>query len=189
MLEALLVSTLAALIAEIGDKSQLLVLLLATRYRRFWPIAGGITLAALLNFSLAGLVGTWLSQQLPDHVLRWLLAASFIAVALWTLRADVDDDSPAVRGSARSAFIAATLAFFLAEIGDKTQIATVLLAARFDALPMVVIGATLGTLLVNLPVLAFGARFAQRVPLRYARWAASALFFVLGIWVLAGHPG
>jgi Ca2+/H+ antiporter, TMEM165/GDT1 family len=186
MLEALLVSSFAAAIAEIGDKSQLLVLLLAARYRRFWPLAAGIAVATLANLSLAGLLGAWLAQLLPGHVLRWLLAASFIAVALWTLRPDPADGEHRVRSSARSAFIAAAVAFFLAEMGDKTQIATILLAARFDALPMVILGASLGTLAVNLPVLIFGTRYAHRLPLRYARWAAAGLFIALGIWALTG---
>jgi Ca2+/H+ antiporter, TMEM165/GDT1 family len=186
MLEALLVSTVAVAIAEIGDKTQLLALLLAARYRRFWPLAAGITVATVVNHALAGLFGAWLALQLPEHVLRWLLGASFIAVALWTLKPDTLDDDESQLPSARSAFIATTIAFFIAEIGDKTQIATVLLAVRFDALVMVVLGTTLGMLAANLPVLALGARFAHRLPLRYARWAAAALFALLGAWVLIG---
>jgi Ca2+/H+ antiporter, TMEM165/GDT1 family len=183
-MEALLFSTLAVAIAEIGDKTQLLALLLAARYRRFWPLAAGILVATLANHALAGAFGAWLSAQLPAHVLRWLLAGSFIAVALWTLKPDKLDADDTQLPSARNAFIATTVAFFIAEIGDKTQIATVLLAARYDALLLVVLGTTLGMLIANLPVVALGARFAERLPLRYARWAAALVFFVLGVWVL-----
>jgi len=189
MIEALLFSTLAVAIAEIGDKTQLLALLLAARYRRFWPLAAGILVATLANHALAGAAGAWLATLLPEHWLRWLLAGSFIAVALWTLKPDQLDDDDAAIPSARNAFVATTVAFFIAEMGDKTQVATVLLAARFDALTMVVIGTTLGMLLANLPVVWAGARFAHRLPLRYARWAAASLFAVLGVWVLvAGLP-
>jgi Ca2+/H+ antiporter, TMEM165/GDT1 family len=183
-MEALLFSTVAVAIAEIGDKTQLLALVLAARYRRFWPIAGGILLATILNHALAAWLGVWLSAQLPEHVLRWLLAGSFIAVALWALKPDRLDDDEAQLPTVRNAFLATTIAFFIAEIGDKTQVATVLLAARFDDLVMVVIGSTAGMLIANLPVVAIGARFAHRFPLRYARWTAAALFALIGIWVL-----
>ena len=186
-MEALLVSTLAVAIAEIGDKTQLLALFLAARYRRFWSLALGILVATLANHALAGAFGAWLSDQLSPQNQRWLLGGSFIAVALWTLKPDQLSDDDAVLPSARSAFVATTIAFFVAEIGDKTQIATVLLAARFDALAAVIAGTTLGMLAANLPVVALGAKFADRLSLRYARWGAAALFGVLGIWVLLGR--
>jgi Ca2+/H+ antiporter, TMEM165/GDT1 family len=185
-MDALLFSIIAVAIAEIGDKTQLLALVLAARYRRFWPLAAGITVATLANHALAGWIGAWLATQLSEQLLRWLLAASFIAVALWALKPDRLDDDEAALASVRSAFVATTVAFFIAEIGDKTQVATVLLAARFDALAMVVLGTTLGMLVANLPVVALGARFANRLPLRYARWGAAALFALLGLWVLVG---
>jgi len=183
-LEAFLVSTAAVAIAEIGDKTQLLALLLAARYRRFWPIAWGILLATVLNHALAGWLGALVAAWLPPDVLRWLLAASFLAVALWTLKPDQIDEAEG--GDARfGAFLTTTIAFFLAEMGDKTQIATVVLAAKFEgALFAVVAGTTLGMLLANLPVVALGARFAQRMPLRLARWAAAALFAGLAVFVL-----
>jgi Ca2+/H+ antiporter, TMEM165/GDT1 family len=185
MLEPLLVSAAAVAIAEIGDKSQFLALLLAARYRRFLPVAAGILVAAVVSFTLAGLIGTWLSQLVPDHVLRWLIGVSFIVIGVWMLKPDaLDDEHSRVNTSSRGAFATTALVFLVAEMGDKTQIATVLLAARFDSLPMVVIGSTLGILAVSLPVVALGARFADRLPLRFARWAAAIVFATLGVWVL-----
>jgi len=182
-MEALLFSTLAVAVAEIGDKTQLLSLLLAARYRRFWPLAWGILVATLLNHALAAWIGAWVAELVSPQTLRWLVAGSFLAVALWTLKPDTldDDGAPA---SPRGAFLATTIAFFLAEIGDKTQIATVVLAARYEPLWQVVAGTTIGMLLANLPVLALGARFAHRLPLRAARWTAAVLFTVLAVLVL-----
>jgi putative Ca2+/H+ antiporter (TMEM165/GDT1 family) len=184
-MEALLVSTVAVAIAEIGDKTQLLALLLAARYRRFWPIAFGILVATVLNHALAGWLGTLIAGWLSPDTLRWLLAGSFIAVALWTLKPDTLDADDAPVTDTRSAFLATTLAFFLAEMGDKTQVATIMLAARFDdALLAVVSGSTLGMLIANLPVVALGARFAERLPLRAARYMAALLFAGLAVFVL-----
>ncbi|MCI1710633.1 MAG: TMEM165/GDT1 family protein [Chiayiivirga sp.] len=182
-MEALLVSTFAVAIAEIGDKTQLLSLLLAARYRRFWPIAGGILVATLLNHALAAWLGAWVAQQFSPRALTWMLALSFFAVALWTLKPDKLDDEGGTT-SRYGAFVATTIAFFLAEIGDKTQIATVVLAAKYSPLWIVVTGTTLGMLLANLPVIALGAKFAQRLPLRAARWAAAILFAGLALAVL-----
>lgn len=181
-LDALFVSTLAVAVAEIGDKTQLLALLLAARYRRPWPILAGILVATLLNHALAAWFGAALSEWIPETLLKVLVAASFVAVALWTLRPDRLDESeqPRPRGGA---FVATTVAFFLAEIGDKTQVATVLLAVRFDALGPVIAGTTAGMLLANLPVVLLGARFAERLPLRAARVAAAILFLILAVWV------
>ncbi|NZA25287.1 TMEM165/GDT1 family protein [Luteimonas sp. SJ-92] len=181
-MDALLVSTLAVAVAEIGDKTQLLALLLAARYRRPWAIMAGILLATLLNHALAAWFGAALSDWLPQGLLRVLVAASFVAVALWTLRPDRlgEDERPQARGGA---FAATAVAFFLAEIGDKTQVATVLLAAKYDALGPVIVGTTLGMLLANLPVVLLGARFADRLPLRAARLAAALLFLLLAGWV------
>lgn len=187
-MDAFLVSTLAVAIAEIGDKTQLLALLLAVRYRRFWPIAAGILIATLLNHALAAWLGTLVASWLGPEALRWGVAIAFIAVALWTLVPDkLDEESgPA---SHMGAFIATTVAFFLAEMGDKTQVATIVLAAKYQALFWVVAGSTLGMLIANLPVVALGARYSNRLPLKYVRWAAAALFFVLGIWVAIQPPG
>lgn len=179
--QALAISTGAVAVAEIGDKTQLLALLLAARFRKPWPIVCGILLATLLNHALAAWLGQWLSAWLTPEVLRWVMAASFIAIALWTLKPDtLEEDTPL---PARGAFIATTIAFFFAEIGDKTQVATVLLGARYDALWQVVTGTTLGMLLANVPVVLLGSHFAQKLPLKAARIGAALLFLALGLWV------
>lgn len=187
-LAAFIVSTGTVAVAEIGDKTQLLALLLAARFRKPWPIIGGILVATLLNHALAAWLGTLVAQSLPPHVLRWLVAGSFLAVGLWALKPDrLDgDDTPL---PSRSAFIATTIAFFIAEIGDKTQVATVLLAARYTPLWEVVAGTTAGMLLANLPVVLLGSRFADRLPLRAARYVASLVFLALAAWVAWGWSG
>jgi putative Ca2+/H+ antiporter (TMEM165/GDT1 family) len=183
--EALLVSTLTVALAEIGDKTQLLALVLAARYRKPWPIVAGILAATLVNHAASAWIGAWLSALVPPGVLRWAVALSFLAVAAWALvpdKLDEDKDAAAQR-SAWGVFLATCVAFFLVEIGDKTQVATVVLAARYHPLWQVVTGTTLGMLLANVPVVLFGARFAHRLPLKAARWAAAALFAALGLWV------
>ena len=180
---AFLVSTGAVALAEIGDKTQLLALLLALRFRRPAPILAGILLATLANHGLAGLAGAWLGSLLDGDGLRWALAASFIVVALWTLVPDaMEKDPSAVRPG--SAFLVTLVSFFLVEIGDKTQVATIVLAARFDALAAVVLGTTAGLLLANTPVVLFGHAIAERVPLRTVRWVAAAVFALLGVAAL-----
>ena len=180
-LQPLYVSTGTVALAEIGDKTQLLALLLAARFRRPWPIIAGILFATLLNHALAAWLGSLVAHWLTPQLLRWAVAASFIGIALWTLKPDTMDEGAAL--PARDAFAATVVAFFLAEMGDKTQVATVLLATRFDVLWQVVAGTTLGMLLANVPVVAFGSRFAQRLPLRAARVAAALVFLALGLWV------
>jgi putative Ca2+/H+ antiporter (TMEM165/GDT1 family) len=183
--EALLVSTLTVALAEIGDKTQLLALVLAAKYRKPWPIIAGILAATLVNHAASAWVGAWLSAMVPANVLQWIIAISFFAVALWALvpdKLDEDKDAAAQR-SAWGVFAATCIAFFLVEIGDKTQVATVVLAARYHPLWQVVTGTTLGMLLANAPVVLFGARFAHKLPLKAARWTAAALFAVLGLWV------
>lgn len=180
-LSTLGVSTLVVAIAEIGDKTQLLALLLAARFRRPWPIIAGIFVATVLNHALAGWLGALLASHLTPDVLRWIVVASFAAIGLWTLKPDkLDDDE---RLPARGAFIATTIAFFIAEIGDKTQIATVVLAAKSPLLWPVVFGTTIGMLLANVPVVLLGSRFAAKLPLKAARMAAAALFLALAAWV------
>ncbi len=183
-MQTLLVSTAAVAIAEIGDKTQLLSLMLAARYRRPWPICLGILVATLLNHALAGSAGAWIAGLLSPRVLEWLVAASFFAVAAWTLVPDKVDDADAGRGAGHGVLLATTLAFFLAEMGDKTQVATVVLAAQYAPLWQVVVGTTLGMLLANVPVVWFGARFADRLPLRAARVGAALLFAALGVWIV-----
>ena len=186
MLDALLVSTGTVALAEIGDKTQLLALLLAARFRKPWPIIAGILVATLLNHALAAWLGQMMAAWLTPGVLRWVVAASFIGIALWTLKPDtLDNDTLPARG----AFIATAIAFFIAEIGDKTQVATVLLATKYASLWQVVAGTTLGMLLANVPVVALGSRFAQRLPLRAARIAAACVFLVLGVWAAVAGIG
>jgi len=180
-MQALFLSTLAVAVAEIGDKTQLLALLLAARFRRPLPIVSGILVATLLNHALAAWAGALAAQWLTPELLRWIVAGSFLAVALWTLKPDAIDEAQAL--PARGAFVATTVAFFIAEIGDKTQVATVLLATRYEPLWQVVIGTTLGMLLANVPVVLLGSRFARRLPLRAARIVAAVLFLGLAAWV------
>jgi putative Ca2+/H+ antiporter (TMEM165/GDT1 family) len=180
MFDALLVATGAVALAEIGDKTQLLALLLAARFRKPWPIVAGILLATLLNHALAAWMGRLAASWLTAQALRWIVAASFIGIALWTLKPDSLDDDETL--PARGAFIATAIAFFVAEIGDKTQVATVLLAAKYTTLWQVVAGTTLGMLLANVPVVALGSKFATKLPLKAARIAAACVFLLLGLW-------
>src|SRR5688500_14170197 len=180
-MESLFVSTLAVAVAEIGDKTQLLALLLAARFRKPLPIILGILVATLLNHALAAWLGALVAHWLTPGLLRWGVAASFLAIALWTLKPDTIDDEQHL--PARNAFLATTIAFFIAEIGDKTQVATVLLAANYAPLWQVVAGTTLGMLAANVPVVVLGSRFAERLPLRAARIVAAVLFLALALWV------
>lgn len=181
-LHALLVSTGTVTLAEIGDKTQLLALLLAARYRKPWPIALGILVATLLNHAVSAWLGAELTQWLSPAVLRWGVAASFLAVALWTLKPDTLEDE-ADNLPAHGAFLATAVAFFVAEIGDKTQVATVLLAAKYVPLWQVIVGTTVGMLLANVPVVWLGHRFADRLPLKLARTLAALVFLGLAAWV------
>lgn len=169
-------------IAEIGDKTQLLALLLAARYRQPLPLIAGITLATLANHAIAAVLGGGLAAVLPPQTLRLLLAASFAAMALWTLRED-RYDGPVQGATGRGAFMAAAIAFFIAEIGDKTQLATAALAAQTGALALVVAGSTLGMLIANVPAVLFGERLLRLVPARAMRRAAAALFATIAVWV------
>ncbi len=181
-MDSLLVSTGTVALAEIGDKTQLLALLLAARYRKPVPIVLGILAATLLNHALAAWFGVAVSHWLSPQVLRWVVVASFLAVALWTLKPDkLEDDEQKL--PAQGAFIATCVAFFLAEIGDKTQVATVLLAAKYSPLWQIIVGTTLGMLIANVPVVALGSRFADRLPLRAARIVAALVFLALAGWV------
>lgn len=186
-METFLIATGAVALAEIGDKTQLLALLLAARFRNPWPIVAGILLATLLNHALAGWVGTLVAQWLTPQLLRWVVAASFLGIAPWTLKPDQLDKDEAL--PAHGAFIATVIAFFIAEIGDKTQVATILLAAKYSPLWQVVAGTTVGMLLANVPVVVLGSRFAQKLPLKAARIIAACVFLALGVWTLfAGLP-
>jgi putative Ca2+/H+ antiporter (TMEM165/GDT1 family) len=183
-MQALLVSSAAVAIAEIGDKTQLLALVLAARYRKPCPICAGILVATLANHAAAGELGVLVAQWLSPSLLRWIIGASFLAVAVWALFPDRIDESEARETTHRGVFVATLIGFFLAEMGDRTQIATAVLAAQYPSLWQVVAGTTLGMLLANVPVVFLGARFAQRLTLRATRIAASLLFAVLGAIVL-----
>lgn len=182
-LEALLVSTAVVAIGEIGDKTQLLALMLAARFRRPWPIVAGILLATLANHALAGWVGNWVRQVVSPEVLRWTLALSFLGVAAWALKPDAYEGDG--RGHTQAGvFVITLVAFFMAEMGDKTQVATVMLAAKFASLAAVVIGTTIGMLLANVPVVFAGRIASEKIPFRVVRRVAAALFASIGVWVL-----
>lgn len=187
-MEALISSTLAVALAEIGDKTQLLALLLISRYHRPYAIAAGILVATLVNHALSAWLGAWLAHLIPAHWVPWILSASFLAVALWTL---IPDKAENTNGRLRQygPFIATLILFFLAEIGDKTQVATIVLAAKYEALVAVILGTTLGMLLANLPVLFAGRWLLDRVPLRYARLGAFILFLILAVLTLLRTNG
>lgn len=189
-MQAFLVSTGAVALGEIGDKTQLLALLLAARYRRPWPIIAGIAVATLLNHAAAGALGIGVARALDPQWLRWLLGGSFVAVAAWLLVPDRAGrvGAPAARGGL-GVFGITALAFFVAEIGDKTQIATVVLAARFDALVAVTAGTTFGMLVANVPVVFAGERALRALPVVRVQRIAAALFALLGVLVLAGVAG
>lgn len=183
---AFLASTVAVAVAEIGDKTQLLSLLLITRFRNKTAIIAGILLATLINHGLSAALGAWLGQSLDQWInsqyAQWVVIVGFVAMALWVLVPDKDDDSVDTH-QAWGAFLATTLLFFLAEIGDKTQVATVLLAAEFQSILWVTLGTTLGMMLANVPVVIFGQRLMARLPLNAARYITSAIFFALAIGV------
>jgi putative Ca2+/H+ antiporter (TMEM165/GDT1 family) len=185
-MQSLLISFVTVAIAEMGDKTQLLSLTLAAKYRRPWPICIGIFVATLVNHALAGGVGALLAHWISARAMQWAVAISFIAMAAWALIPDKADDDAADKGTGHGLVIATIIAFFLAEMGDKTQIATVALAAQYRPLWQVVAGTTLGMMAANAPVVWLGARFAQRIPLNAARIAAACLFLALGLWNVYG---
>ena len=184
-LEALLVSTGVVALAEIGDKTQLLAFILAARFRKPVPIIGAILAATLANHALAGAVGAWITSLLGPQTLRIVLGLSFIAMALWTLIPDRLDEGAAKLPHA-GVFATTLVAFFLAEMGDKTQIATVALAARYHAFGAVVAGTTLGMMIANVPAVLIGGRLAHRLPIRLVHAIAAAIFAVLGVIALTG---
>jgi putative Ca2+/H+ antiporter (TMEM165/GDT1 family) len=182
-LEAFLVSTGVVALAEIGDKTQLLALLLTARFRAPWPIALGILVATVANHALASAVGVWLVGLIGPVALRWILGISFLAMAAWTL---IPDDAPDENSTRPryGVFLTTVIAFFLVEMGDKTQIATVALAAQFNSLIFVVLGTTVGMLLANVPVVFAGDVLMRYVPLKVVRQIAALSFAALGIYVL-----
>jgi putative Ca2+/H+ antiporter (TMEM165/GDT1 family) len=184
-MEPFLVSTGVVALAEIGDKTQLLAFILAAKFRKPIPIVLGMLVATLVNHAFAGAVGSKVVTLLGAEALRWILGLSFIGMAMWTLVPDRFDKTEAA--FARSGVFTATLvAFFLAEMGDKTQVATVALAAQYQVFSAVVLGTTLGMMIANIPAVYLGNRIANRIPVRLVRSIAAAIFMIIGIATLCG---
>ena len=183
-MEAFLVSTSIVALAEMGDKTQLLALVLAARFRKPWPIVWGIFVATVFNHALAGAAGAWITTLIGPQMLRWVLGVSFIAMAVWMLIPDKLDEGDTGEGPRWGVFGTTVVAFFLAEMGDKTQIATVMLAAQYSGWLWVVAGTTLGMMLANAPVVWLGERITRRIPLRTVHVVSAGIFLVLGILAL-----
>ena len=183
-MEAFLVSTGVVALGEMGDKTQLLAVLLAVKFRKPVPIVLGILVATLVNHATAGLVGAWVGKSLGADVLRWVIGVSFIAMAGWMLVPDKLDDDASGTAPRFGVFGTTLIAFFLAEMGDKTQIATVALAARYQDLVAVVAGTTLGMLIADVPAVFVGDRLARKVPMRLVHGIAAAIFALLGVLTL-----
>ena len=189
-MEAFLISAGIVALAEMGDKTQLLSLVLAARFRKPWPIVLGIFVATLANHALAGAVGSWVTRMLGPDVLRWVLGASFIAMAIWMLIPDkLDEDDQPSTTSKLGVFGTTLVAFFLAEMGDKTQIATVALAAQYQQWAAVVAGTTLGMMIANAPVVWLGERITRRVPIRAVHIVSAVIFLVLGLLAIFAPTG
>ncbi len=185
-MESLLVPTGVVALAEIGDKTQLLAFLLAARFKKPVPIVLGILCATLVNHGLAGALGAWITSALSPQVLRWVLGLSFIGMAAWTLIPDTIEDEEAQVASRFGVFGTTLITFFLAEMGDKTQIATVAMAAAYASPVLVVIGTTLGMLLADVPAVLLGEKLAGRIPMKLVHGIAAVIFAVLGVATLLG---
>jgi putative Ca2+/H+ antiporter (TMEM165/GDT1 family) len=184
MLEPFVVATGVVALAEMGDKTQLLAVVLSARLRRPWPIFAGILVATVLNHALAGSVGYLAANLIPHAALLWIVGLGLIAFGLWALHPDSLDDSPQLHKA--GAFVTTVIAFFLVEMGDKTQLATVALAARSSAVWETVAGTTLGMMLANVPAVWLGDRLAEGLPMRAIRIAAAVLFIAIGALTLLG---
>jgi putative Ca2+/H+ antiporter (TMEM165/GDT1 family) len=182
ILEAFLTSTALVALAEIGDKTQLLSFALAAKLRRPFPIMIGILAATLLNHALAAWFGTVAASLVTPESLKWIVGLSFIGCGLWALKADTLDAEPRIFSA--GIFVTTLVAFFLAEMGDKTQFATIALAARYDAPMLVILGTTLGMLLANAPAVWIGKVLAERIDMKLVRWLAAASFLLMGAWTL-----
>lgn len=181
-MEAFVFSTTVVALAEMGDKTQLLSFVLAAKLKHKLPIALGILVATLSNHFLAGYVGTWLSRLVSPDTLRWIIAISFFAFAAWALKPDKLDGERKLRGT--GVFLTTLVAFFMVEMGDKTQLATVALAAHYDSLVAVVLGTTFGMMIANVPAVWLGEALADRVNMKVMRGVAAALFVLLGVLAL-----
>ncbi len=184
-MEAFLISTGIVALAEIGDKTQLLAFILAAKFRKPWPIVLGILVATIVNHAGAGLLGAGIASLFAPETLRWILGLSFIGMGLWVLVPDKFDDEDA-KLTHHDVFLTTFIAFFLAEMGDKTQIATVALAAQFESVLLVVVGTTLGMMIANVPAVLLGDRIAHKLPEKLIHGIAAAIFVILGIATLAG---
>jgi putative Ca2+/H+ antiporter (TMEM165/GDT1 family) len=183
-MEAILVSTGVVALAEMGDKTQLLAFILAARFRRPIPIVLGILFATLLNHSLAGALGTWIPTVISPDILRWVLGLTFVGMAIWTLIPDKIEDEETQIASKLGVFGATFITFFLAEMGDKTQLATIALAAHYAAPVMVIAGTTMGMLIADVPAVFLGNKFAEKIPMRLVHTIAAGIFAVIGLLTL-----
>lgn len=185
-MESILVSTGVVALAEMGDKTQLLAFILAARFKRPLPIILGILCATLLNHGLAGAFGTWITSVVGPEILRWVLGVSFIGMAIWTLIPDKIEEEETQIASKLGVFGATFITFFLAEMGDKTQIATIALAAHYAAPVMVIAGTTLGMLIADVPAVFLGNKFAEKIPMKLVHSIAAGIFAVMGVFTLLG---
>jgi Ca2+/H+ antiporter, TMEM165/GDT1 family len=185
-MEALLVSTGVVALAEIGDKTQLLAFILAARFKKPLPIIAGILLATLVNHGLAGALGAWITTAVTPEILRWVLGLSFLGMAVWTMIPDSIEEEETRVATRFGVFGATLVTFFLAEMGDKTQVATVAMAAHFATPLLVVVGTTLGMLIADVPAVFVGDKLAARIPMKLVHSVAAAIFAILGIATLLG---
>ena len=185
-MESLLVSTGVVALAEIGDKTQLLAFILAARFKKPLPIIAGILVATIVNHGLAGALGAWITSAISPEVLRWVLGASFIGMAIWTMIPDEIDEDETQVAKRFGVFGATLVTFFLAEMGDKTQIATVAMAAHYATPVMVVIGTTLGMLIADVPAVFVGDKLANKIPMKLVHSIAAGVFAILGVATLLG---
>ncbi len=185
-MESLFVSTGVVALAEIGDKTQLLAFILAARFKKPVPIILGILVATLINHGLAGALGAWITSAVTPEILRWVLGLSFIGMAIWTMIPDKIEEEETKVAQKFGVFGATLITFFLAEMGDKTQIATVAMAAHYAAPLMVVIGTTLGMLIADVPAVLIGDKLANKIPMKLVHSIAAAIFAILGIATLFG---
>ena len=181
-MDALLTSTALVALAEMGDKTQLLAIVLAARFQRPWPVIAGILVATLANHALAALAGRLLAAMVAADWFAYAVAASFVAMALWMLVPDTADDD-AAKSDGRGAFLATAIAFFLVEIGDKTQVATIALGAQFTNVALVTLGTTAGMMIANVPAVLIGDRLAERLPLLLLQRLGALAFLALGLWL------
>lgn len=183
-LDSLLISTGVVALAEIGDKTQLLAFLLASRFKKPLPIILGILVATIFNHALAGALGAWITTVISPELLRWILGGSFITMAIWTLIPDEIEEEETQIAKQFGVFGATLITFFLAEMGDKTQVATVAMAAHFSNALFVVAGTTLGMLIADIPAVFIGNKFASKIPMKLVHSVAAAIFAILGLLTL-----